>query len=46
MDIHMLYTVSKTRPGADVAHIMNSLSQNSGVNSRKQGKPLSHSAMT
>ena len=37
---------AKTRPRTEVASIMISLLQNSGLNGRKWGKPLDHSGMT
>ena len=38
--------LAKTKLGADMTQIMNSLLQKSDLSWRKYGKPLDHSAMT
>ena len=45
-DGEALYSQQKQDLKMTVAQIMSSLLQNSGLNRRKQGKPLGHSGMT
>ena len=45
-DEDVLYSQQKQDQELTVAQIMNSLLQNSDLNSRKWGKPLDHSGMT
>ena len=45
-DGEALYSQQKQDLELTMAQIMNSLLQNSGLNSRKEGKPLGHSGMT
>ena len=45
-DGEAVYSQQKQDLELTVAQIMNSLLQNSGLNSRKEGKPLGHSGMT
>ena len=45
-DGEAVYSQQKQDLELTVAQIMNSLLQNSGLNSRKEGKPVGHSGMT
>ena len=45
-DGEALYSLQKQDQELTVAHIMNSLLQNSDLNWRKYGKPLDHLGMT
>ena len=45
-DGEALYSQQKQDLELTVAHIMSSLLENSGLNERKEGKPLGYSGMT